>query len=368
MTYQKLLILGGTGNAGFSIAQRLLKETNLSLIISSRNAEKAHFTAGELNAHSNDEWSYRVTGIELDPSNSAALQAALMQVDAVIVAAAGIDTAKLAEALITTHKDCIDIRENSDKQRILQHYHSQFIENNVFYLSESGCFPGLPTLLIRYLLKQMPNADHAIANILIRMDWKKYPFSKTTIKEFAESLQYFQSKVWYKNHWKSVNNWRDTARIKFDENLDAKLCIPMILPEATALVENYPNLQYVNVRVAGFNAIVDYFIMPLLQWTTLPLSTLLEWGLKRFSKPPFGTYFQAEVFHSSDRRQILRININHAEGYELTAISTTAAMLQCLKTEQKTTGLHLQGLWVEPIDFIEQLKQMGVQVNTKIEL
>jgi len=362
MTYQKLLILGGTGNVGFSIAQQLLKETNLSLIISSRNAEKAHFTAGELNAHSTDEWSYRVTGIQLEPNNQAELKSILNQVDAVIITASGIDTAKLAEALIETHKDCIDIRENSDKQRILQHYHAQFIENNVFYLSESGSFPGLPTLLIRYLLKQMPNADHAIANVLIRMDWKKYPFSQTTIKEFTENLQYFQSKVWYKNHWKSVNNWRDVAKIKFDNNL-AKTCVPMVLPETTALVEQYPHLQYLNARIAGFNPVVDYLIMPLLQWTTFPLSSALEWGLKRFSKPPFGTYFQAEVSHSNDRHRSLKISVNHAEGYELTAISTTAAMLQCLKTEQKTAGLHLQGLWAEPLDFIEQLKRMGAKVQ-----
>jgi len=364
MTYQKLLILGGTGNAGFSIAQQLLKETNLSLIISSRNAEKAHFTAGELNAHSTDEWSYRVTGIQLEPNNQAELKSVLNQVDAVIITASGIDTAKLAEALIETRKDCIDIRENSDKQRILQHYHSQFVENNVFYLSESGCFPGLPTLLIRYLLKQMPNADHAIANISIQMDWKKHPFSKTTIEEFAENLQYFQSKVWYKNHWKSINNWRDVAKIKFDKNLGSKTCIPMVLPETATLVENYPNLQYVNTRIAGFNPVVDYLIMPVLQWTTLPLSSALEWGLKRFSKPPFGTYFQAEVFHSNDRHHVLKISVNHSEGYELTAISITALILQCLKTEQKTAGLHLQGLWAEPIDFIEQLKRMGAQVQT----
>lgn len=363
MTYQKLLILGGTGNAGFSIAQQLLKETNLSLIISSRNAEKAHFTAGELNAHSSDEWSYRTTGIQLDPNNQTELKNVLNQVDAVIVAASGIDTAKLAEALIATHKDCIDIRENPDKQRVLQHYHSQFVENNVFYLSESGCFPGLPTLLIRYLLKQMPHADHAIANISIQMDWKKYPFSKTTIKEFTENLQYFQSKVWYKNHWKSVNSWRDIAKIKFDKNLGAKTCIPMLLPETIALVEQFPHLQYLNARITGFNPVVDYFIMPLLQWTTFPLSNILEWGLKRFSKPPFGMYFQAEVFHSNDRRHSLKISVNHSEGYELTAISITASVLQCLKTEQKTAGLHLQGLWAEPIDFIEHLKRMGTQVQ-----
>jgi len=366
MTYQKLLILGGTGNAGFSIAQQLLKETHLSLLISSRNAEKAHFTAGELNAHTDEEWSYRVTGIALNPHDSTALQAALAQVDIVIVAAAGIDTAHLAEALIATKTDCIDIRENPDKQRILQHYHSQFLENNIFYLSEAGCFPGLPALLIRYLLTQMPNADHAISNTLIRMDWKKYPFSQTTIKEFADSLQTFHSKVWHKNHWKKINTWRDVAKITFDKNLKPQTCIPMVLPETIALTENCSNFQYVNMRVAGFNPVVDYLIMPLLQLTNLPLSGLLEWGLKRFSKPPFGIYLQAEITHSENRRHISKISVNHSEGYELTGISVVAAMLQCLKTEQKTAGLHLQGLWVEPIDFIEQLKRLGAQVQIRI--
>jgi short subunit dehydrogenase-like uncharacterized protein len=363
MTYQKLLILGGTGNAGFSIAQHLLNETELSLIISSRDIEKARFTAGELNAHAKDNWSYRATGIALDPNDQNALKSVLNQVDAVIVAAAGIDTAKLVELLIETKTDCIDIRENSDKHRILQYYHSQLIENNIFYLSESGSFPGLPTLLIRYLLTQMPTANHAIANIAIRMDWKKYPFSKTTVKEFAESLQTFQSKVWHNNYWKKINNWRDVAKINFDKNLPAQTCMPMVLPETLTLVEKYPQLQYLNTRITGFNPLVDYLMMPLLQWTTLPLSSVLEWALKRFSKPPFGVYFQAEVSRVENRRELLKISLNHTEGYDLTGKCVTAVILQCLKTDQKTAGLHLQGLWAEPIDFIEQLKQLGIQIS-----
>lgn len=367
MTYQKLLILGGTGNAGFSIAHQLLQETDLSLLISSRNADKAHFTAGELNAHAKDEWSYRAEGIQLDPNDQAALKSVLNQVDAVIIAASGIDTAKLAEALIATKKDCIDIRENPDKQRILQHYQAQFVENNVFYLSEVGCFPGLPSLLMRYVLAHLPNANQVVANTLMRMDWKKYPFSQTTLKEFTESLQTFQSKVWHKNHWKKPSWWRDSAKIQFDKDLKAQTCVPILLPEITAIVENNQKLQYVNNRVAGFNPLVDYVILPLLQTTNFPLSSALDWALKTYSKPPFNVYFQAEAFQKEDSRYFAKISVRHSEGYELTAMSTTAAILQCLKMEQKkVAGLHLQGLWADPIDFIEQLKRMGVHVQTQV--
>lgn len=364
MTYQKLLILGGTGNAGFSIAHQLLQETDLSLLISSRNADKAHFTAGELNAHAKDEWSYRAAGIQLDPNDLSALKSFLNQVDAVIVAASGIDTAKLAEALIATQKDCIDIRENPDKQRILQHYHAQFVENNVFYLSEAGCFPGLPSLLMRYVLAHLSNADQVRANTLMRMDWKKYPFSQTTLKEFTENLQTFQSKVWHKNHWKKSSWWRDVAKVHFDKDLKPQTCVPMLLPETTALLENNQQLQYVNNRIAGFNPLVDYVVLPLLQTTNFPLSGILEWALKTYSKPPFGVYFQAEAFQSENRRYLAKINVTHSEGYELTGFAVAATVLQCLKTEQKTAGLYLQGLWAEPLDFIEQLRRMGAHVQT----
>lgn len=366
MTFQKLLILGGTGSAGFSIAQHLLNETKCSLVISSRDLEKAYFTAGELNAHTLDEWSYRATGIAVDPSDHKALKDILNQVDVVIITTAGIDTAKFVELLIETKTDCLDLRQNFEKHRILQYYHSQLVENNVFYLSESGSFPGLATLLIRYLLTHMPTATHAIANIAIRKDWKKYPLSKTTVKEFAESLQTFQSKVWHNNHWKKINNWQDVAKINFDKNLPTQTCTPIVLPETLALVEKYPQLHYLNTRMAGFNPVVDYVILPLLQWTTFPLSNVLEWAMKRFSKPPFGVYFQAEVSRVENRSEFLQISLNHPESYDLTGKCIAAVLLQYLKSKQKPVGLHLQGLWAEPVDFIEQLKRMDVQVHTKL--
>ncbi|MEY3221010.1 MAG: hypothetical protein RIT27_2367 [Pseudomonadota bacterium] len=366
MTDQTFLILGGTGNAGFSLAHSLLKETDLSLIITSRDKEKAHFTAGELNACAlKDDWRYRVTGIALDPNNQAALRDILAKVDVVIVAAAGIDTAILAEVLIETKTNCIDIRENPDKHRILQRFVPQFIENNIFYLADAGIFPGTSAILMRYLLAQMPHADQAFANVLIRMNWQKYQFSQTTVKDFVEILQNTQNKVWKQPHWKKAGWWRDFPQIKFPQPFGSQTCAPMVLPEMTQLVENYPQLKYAGVRIAGFNPVVDYLLMPLLQWTTFPLAKPLEWALKKFSKPPFGTYLQAEISGiENNRRQILKATLFHEDAYELTAAAISAVVLQYLK-ENKTAGLHLQGLWANPIDFIEQLKKLGATFQTE---
>jgi len=365
MINQTLLILGGTGNAGFSIAHHLLQETDFSLIISSRDQEKAHFTAGELNASAlKDDWRYRVAGIALDPSDEAALRAAFAKVGAVIVAAAGIDTARLAEALIATQTDCIDIRENPDKHRVLERFAPQFVEHNIFYLADAGLFPGAPAILMRYLLAQMPNADQAISNVLMRLNWQKYQFSQTTVKDFTEILQNTQNKVWKQNQWKNAC-WRDFPRIKFPQPFGMQTCAPIVLPEITTLVENNPQLKYASLRVAGFNSVVDYVLMPLLQWTTFPLAKPLEWALKKFSKPPFGTYLQAEVSGlENSRRRVLKATLNHQDAYELTAAAISAIVLQYAK-ENKAGGLYLQGLWANPNDFVEQLQRMGAQLHTE---
>ncbi|MDK1029872.1 MAG: hypothetical protein QGD96_11180 [Anaerolineae bacterium] len=60
---QKILILGGYGNAGFLIGRLLLQESNVQLVISGRNLSRAKKAADELNRAFNTN---RVSGKRVD--------------------------------------------------------------------------------------------------------------------------------------------------------------------------------------------------------------------------------------------------------------------------------------------------------------
>ena len=60
---QKILILGGHGNAGFQIGRLLLQESNVQLVISGLNLSRAKKAADELNRAFNTN---RVSGKRVD--------------------------------------------------------------------------------------------------------------------------------------------------------------------------------------------------------------------------------------------------------------------------------------------------------------
>ena len=83
MDQRTILLLGGYGKAGQGIARLLLAETNIKqIVISGRNAQKAQREAEALMAQFGEE---RVTWLQVDADQPAALHAAFTKVDLVVV-------------------------------------------------------------------------------------------------------------------------------------------------------------------------------------------------------------------------------------------------------------------------------------------
>jgi saccharopine dehydrogenase (NAD+, L-lysine-forming) len=135
----------------------------------------------------------------------------------------------------------------------------------------------------------------------------------------------------------------------------------------------YPSLRETGFFVGGFNWFVDWFLSPLIlvglklfpKKGIAPLSNLMFWGLKTFSRPPYGTLLKLEAKGlKQGAPHTAEMTIAHPDGYMLTAIPAAACLLQYLQGGIRQPGLWLQAHIVEPRRFFNDMQRMGAAIQT----
>lgn len=95
-----------------------------------------------------------------------------------------------------------------------------------------------------------------------------------------------------------------------------------------------------------------------------PAGRLMHWGLKAFSKPPYGTLLKVEAQgQKAGKPHSTRVSLYHPDGYWFTAIPTVACLLQVLDGTQRKPGLWCQANLVEPGRLIADMLRMGIEVQ-----
>lgn len=150
------LILGGYGNAGRLIAELLLQETPVQLVLAGRNLDQAQRQAQILNQQFN---THRVTGIYLDAANLASLKEAFAPIDLVIVASSTSDYIEnIVQSALITGIDYLDLQlSTAHKIHVLETLRKDIEQAGRCFITDGGFHPGLLSTLIRYLA---PEFDH----------------------------------------------------------------------------------------------------------------------------------------------------------------------------------------------------------------
>jgi len=371
-----ILILGGYGNAGRPIADLLLKESDVNVILAGRNLDKAQEQADKLNeAHGRGE---RAKARCVDASSSESLDEGFRDIDMVVVASSTNEfTDKVVSAALTANIDYLDIQVcDSARTEAMDSLKSRLSTSTRCFVTQGGYHPGIPAALVRYAATQFGNVQKANVYTTMSPDWKELEYSEATKEEFFRELGEMNSEIYENGKWEK-QGWSVTRDYDFGEPFGKKTCVPMFLDELRGLPTSIPSLEECGMYISGFDPVTTFVFLPIgmaasamfPKLATKPMSNMFAWSLKTFCKPPYGAVITLEAEEApteqsdpSGKVGKLRVSVADKDAYVLTAVPVVACLLQILDGGGKP-GLHYQGELVEPKRFLEDLDRMGLDVT-----
>ncbi len=190
MKPKTILILGGYGNTGTSLARLLLQESDARIVIAGRNLEKAELLARELNSVFP---AHRANASQVDASDPDGLRQSFLGIDIVVVASSTTRyTRQVATAALETRVDYLDVQYSPSKIALLKTMADSIEQAGCCFITDGGFHPGLPGLMVRYAALFFDQLESARVGSVIKEDWKNLLVEESTINELVELINDFE--------------------------------------------------------------------------------------------------------------------------------------------------------------------------------
>ncbi len=362
---KRILIIGGYGGIGRSIARTLLKEVPVNVVIGGRRKEKAEEFAASLNQEFSGR---RATACFVDTDNKDSVKAALPPADFVVMATTTPESCVMvAEAALQAGIDYLDIMFNQDTYAQLSSLKETIISSKRIFITQAGFHPGLPAVFVREGAKYFDHYNKAIISMAMNTRFEKPESIVELVKAAREG---FDAEIFEGGKWKKAT-YRDMITTTFDPPFGKKKCFPLRMEELKALPELY-DLQELGTYVTGFNWFVDNVVFPLIILShmikknsgTALFTRLIYWGVNTFSPKEQKVVFQLEAEGIKNNRiKIVKITAEHDDPYFFTAAPIVACLKQYLNGSIKKPGLHFMGQIVNTQKLFEDLKEMGIKIT-----
>ncbi len=364
-----ILILGGYGNAGILVTELILRHTQENIILAGRNLLKAEDTAHKLNLEYNTN---RVSSAKVDASDESCIATALKKVSLIIVASSTLDySINVIDAAIEEKVDYFDLQLSSPlKLNYLKSREDEINSKGLCFITDGGFHPGLPAAMVRFSAENFDELQIANVYIYLNIDWGKYHFSPSTGKEMINEFNNYKPEAYFSGQWKKLK-WSEYKIFDFGKSVGKHYAAPMMLEEMKFLPKAIPSLNETGFFVGGFNWFVNYISIPFVMISlkiseslfSKPAVKLFEFGLKKFSKPPYICSLKLKAFGKKNNKNVkFQVEVSHSDGYLLTAVPVVACLFQYLDGSVRNSGLHFQANIVEPKRFFKDLQMMGIDV------
>lgn len=367
----RIVVLGGYGNAGRAIVRLLLEHTNAQVVVAGRRLDRARALA---DAMSEAFGAQRVSAVLADADRPQTLADAFSGARLVVVASSTADrAATVAEAVLAARADYLDVQLSPRKHEALRALAPRITAAGRCFVTDGGFHPGLPAALVRYAATRIEHLQQARVASVIQLDWSALDFARSTVDEMVDEFSDFDGRRFVDGEWRGLGFVESVSPmwVTFGHGWGRRYVVPMYLEELRALPDLIPTLHDTGFYVGGFNPVVDLAILPLaMGWSAVagahrrsPLGPLLVWGLKRFSRPPYGTLLQLDAEGVRDGRpHRMVVEIAHADAYWMTAAPAVACVLQMLDG-RAPAGVHFQAHLVDPARLLADLEHMGADVT-----
>jgi hypothetical protein len=364
-----VLLLGGAGRAGSVAARLLLQHTDARVVIGSRSQGKAAAFAAEL---TRDFPGGRVDAIAVDAADESSLHAALKGARLLFdCGPTALFTWKIPRACIATHVDCLDIHPGRSLA-VLRPLAPEVARAGRCFVTQAGLHPGLPATLLRHAASQLAHCDSVAAAMLFNVGSVPGPES---VVELVEEMSAYRSLVWSDGAWRKPS-WSHTRRFDFGPGFRPRTCYPMWSEELEGLPERL-GVKEAGFYVAGFNWFADGVVTPLALLLgsvrrglgAMTLARMLVFSVRRFTRPPFAIVFTAEATGAQGgaphtARVVVRSDDD--DGYRLTAAPAVACAKQLLEGSIARPGVHMMGHLVDPGHLLEDMRRMGIAIETSV--
>ncbi|MBM3145298.1 MAG: KR domain-containing protein [Chloroflexi bacterium] len=366
-----ILILGGAGYTGRSLARHLLSQSQAEIILAGRTLEKAQALADQLNADFEGD---RVTARRADAAEAASLKAALRGADLLLVAApltsAPYET--VIRSALAAGVDYLDVQISAKKFAFLGSLAGEIEAAGRCFVTEAGFHPGLPAALVRYVASQLDVIENAVTAGYLNMGGSKLPYADS-VNELMEVFKEYQAQVFKNGQWTKASSF-DMRKFDFGGDIGVKNCYSMFFEEMRPLPEMYPSLKEIGFYISETHWLLDWVINLVVmaglklfpQRGIRPLGRLFWWGMMNLPGPPYRVELQAQASGLKDGEPAkVQASVSHTDGYELTAIPVVAYLLQYLDGSARRPGLWMMGHLVEPVRLMKEMERMGVKVALK---
>jgi hypothetical protein len=369
----KMLILGGYGRAGSLLAEYLLRETPVELVIAGRDRTKAEQAAERLRRMYPGR---AVSGCAADARDASSLRSAFAGAHMILVASTTTaDADTVARSALECGADYLDIQYSRKKNDALRALEGEILKARRCFITEAGFHPGLPSVLVRYAALSLDQFDKARIASVVNM--KARDPMPSSMVELVEGFQNYDARVFRQGRWQddASSGALGYRKIDFREPFGVRKCAPMMWEELRDLPEAIPSLKELGSYVAGFHPVIDSTVIPVVMTSLAlfkerahaPMAKLLFWSLKMFPPKPVGTALVLEAEGEVTGVPIaLTLSVAHRDEYVLTVIPVVAAILQYLKGTVKKPGLWMLGHIVEPFSFVNDLGRMGLDLSLKL--
>lgn len=236
----RILILGGIGRVGGSVAQDLANHVDAEIVVTGRQLPKREVDS-------------RFSFLALDLADLEALQKAISQAS-VVVHCAGPFHYRDARVLKTCIEQGVNYVDVSDHRSFTQKavaFHDRAQAAGVTAVVNSGIFPGISNSMVRQAVEQFDSPEKIhLSYVVSGSGGAGLTVMRTTFLGLQQPF-----KVWIDGQWQKVKPYSDREIVKFPSPYNKLGVYWFDMPEAFTFVESFP----VKTVITKFGSAPDFY-------------------------------------------------------------------------------------------------------------